>query len=220
MKVIIILSIATSVSLGSLEPEGYKPPHSAGQSDHYLPASLSSSSHRSILPNQGLTPESHYLPTSYQSPSQNNNQYTGGAVGAGVASGAGVIGVVGVVGASSAGGQPRQSNVLASGNINQPPGNYYPSSPIGYPDESFAGYDIHQPLAKYEFEYRVNDEYGNDYSHKESRNGDDSTQGVYTVLLPDGRKQIVHYTADQDGYKPKITYEESATGYGQGGYQY
>ncbi|XP_008548505.1 mucin-5AC [Microplitis demolitor] len=477
MKVIIILSIATSVTLGSLEPDGYKPPHSAGQSDHYLPASLSSSSHRSILPNQGLTPESHYLPTSYQSPSQNvlpnslylpssnirstaisslssaipnsrvgnsigvsgssrggpvvvampsmqylpshpsispqnpssssrqynalvhhpqnpatttttttttittnldhrisnpqgvtntahrptltslhmsnrnaaaisssqylpppplplslplplptsssssssssqtssstvsllptskhsdtfiqsipspssnylpsvagfkqnqyhgridqpsststvttstsssssasatssgisktyltpnklssslsgfsslsqNNQYTGGAVGAegaGEASGAGVIGVVGLVGASSADGQPRQSNVLASGNINQPPGNYYPSSPIGYPDESFAGYDIHQPLAKYEFEYRVNDEYGNDYSHKESRNGDDSTQGVYTVLLPDGRKQIVHYTADQDGYKPKITYEESAAGYGQGGYQY
>lgn len=57
------------------------------------------------------------------------------------------------------------------------------------------------------------DESGNDFGHKESRQGDLAT-GMYYVLLPDGRKQIVEYEADQDGYRPKISYEESS----QGGY--
>ncbi|CAD6244075.1 GSCOCG00013234001-RA-CDS [Cotesia congregata] len=206
MKVIIILSIATSVTLGSLEPAGYKPPlgsgspsgySTTGQSDRYLPPSLSSqlASHRSIS-NQGLTPESHYLPTSYQSPSQNSvpssnylasavvskqNQYHGRINQPSSTSAVAVPGSIGLsspppsssftssssssstsagiisnsyltpnklsssllsqnnkyTGTSTAiGGQPeRQSNILASGNINQPPGNYYS------PDETFSGYD-------------------------------------------------------------------------------
>ncbi|KAL1124585.1 hypothetical protein AAG570_001209 [Ranatra chinensis] len=35
----------------------------------------------------------------------------------------------------------------------------------------------------------------------------DYTQGSYNVVLPDGRKQIVDYEADSDGYKPKVRYE-------------
>ena len=56
----------------------------------------------------------------------------------------------------------------------------------------------------------MSDEFGNDYAHKETREGA-QTQGFYSVLLPDGRKQIVHYEANEDGFRPRITYEEAAT---------
>ncbi|XP_026744283.1 pro-resilin-like [Trichoplusia ni] len=70
--------------------------------------------------------------------------------------------------------------------------------------------------ANYNFEYMVKDDQsGNDFGHRESRQGD-RAEGQYYVLLPDGRKQTVQYEADQDGYKPKISYED--TGLGQGGY--
>lgn len=49
---------------------------------------------------------------------------------------------------------------------------------------------------------------GTQFSHQESRDGDVAT-GEYDVLLPDGRKQIVQYQADTEGYKPKISYEGS-----------
>lgn len=41
--------------------------------------------------------------------------------------------------------------------------------------------------------------------------------GAYYVLLPDGRTQHVEYVADQEGYKPMITYEDSQGGYARGG---
>lgn len=41
-------------------------------------------------------------------------------------------------------------------------------------------------------------------------------QGKYYVLLPDGRRQVVEYVADNDGYKPKISYEQVGGGYGGG----
>lgn len=49
---------------------------------------------------------------------------------------------------------------------------------------------------------------GLDFGHQESRDGDVAT-GEYNVLLPDGRKQVVQYEADSEGYKPKISYEGS-----------
>lgn len=58
---------------------------------------------------------------------------------------------------------------------------------------------------------------GNDFGHKESRQGD-LAQGTYYVVLPDGRKQVVQYEADQEGYKPKISYEEGAAP--KSGYSY
>lgn len=57
---------------------------------------------------------------------------------------------------------------------------------------------------------------GSEYSHTETRDGD-RAQGEFNVLLPDGRKQIVEYEADQDGFKPQIRYEGEANAQG-GGY--
>ncbi|XP_060808035.1 pro-resilin [Amyelois transitella] len=79
--------------------------------------------------------------------------------------------------------------------------------------------------ANYNFEYAVKDEpSGNDFGHRESRQGD-RAEGLYYVLLPDGRKQTVQYEADQNGYRPKISYEDVGVaggrgqGYQNGGYQ-
>ncbi|XP_068145552.1 pro-resilin [Drosophila tropicalis] len=70
--------------------------------------------------------------------------------------------------------------------------------------------------AKYEFKYDVQDyESGNDFGHMESRDGDLAI-GRYYVLLPDGRKQIVEYEADQNGYRPTIRYEQVGNGNGNG----
>lgn len=62
----------------------------------------------------------------------------------------------------------------------------------------------------YEFRYGVQDKYqGNDFGHEEQSNGD-SVTGRYYVLLPDGRRQVVSYTADhQRGYIATITYENA-----------
>lgn len=48
----------------------------------------------------------------------------------------------------------------------------------------------------FDFQYAVNDEeHGNDYSHNAISDGD-VTKGEYRIKLPDGRMQIVKYTAD------------------------
>ena len=63
----------------------------------------------------------------------------------------------------------------------------------------------------YSFEWAVKDEYsGNDYSHQQSSDGD-VTNGEYRVALPDGRLQIVTFTAnDNDGFNAQVTYEGEA----------
>lgn len=62
----------------------------------------------------------------------------------------------------------------------------------------------------------VNDiESGNDFGHKESRDGE-VTRGVYYVLLPDGRRQTVEYIADENGYRPVVTYMQEGNGAGNG----
>jgi collagen type III alpha len=74
-----------------------------------------------------------------------------------------------------------------------------------------------QEPAKYEFSYEVKDDQsGSTFGHTEMRDGQ-RAQGEFNVLLPDGRKQIVEYEADQDGFKPQIRYEgEANTGGGNG----
>ena len=47
------------------------------------------------------------------------------------------------------------------------------------------------------------------HSRSESRDGK-QIRGQYKVALPDGRTQIVDYTADETGFHPVITYEEPA----------
>ncbi|XP_052871968.1 pro-resilin [Anopheles cruzii] len=79
----------------------------------------------------------------------------------------------------------------------------------------------HEPGMPFDFQYNVNDiETQNDYSHKAVSDGD-VTRGEYRVQLPDGRTQIVRYTADwKNGYNAEVSYEGEAKypeGPGQGG---
>lgn len=50
---------------------------------------------------------------------------------------------------------------------------------------------------------------GNDYSHKQESDGK-TVKGEYKVLLPDGRNQIVTYTADDGGYNAQVKYDGEA----------
>ncbi|KZC08797.1 Pro-resilin [Dufourea novaeangliae] len=79
----------------------------------------------------------------------------------------------------------------------------------------------------YSFQYEVYDPpSGNDYSQRESSDGNVVT-GEYRVLLPDSRTQIVKYMADDaNGYTADVQYEGQAQfsrggvgGGGAGGYQ-
>ncbi|XP_039761427.1 pro-resilin-like [Pararge aegeria] len=107
-------------------------------------------------------------------------------------------------------GLGRDSQGSIGGNSFSQSRQYLPPGTNGYDDGSNG-----EP-ANYNFEYMVLDQYsGNDFGHRESRQGD-RAEGVYYVLLPDGRKQTVQYEADQGGYKPRITYED--TGRGANGY--
>lgn len=70
------------------------------------------------------------------------------------------------------------------------------------------GNDISEP-AKYDFSYDVSDgDLGVEFGQEESRDGED-INGSFHVLLPDGRRQRVQYTAGQSGYKPTISYENT-----------
>lgn len=60
--------------------------------------------------------------------------------------------------------------------------------------------------ANYEFGYRVKDMHaGNSFGHYENKKGG-KTKGQYHVLLPDGRLQMVKYTAGPGGYHAAISY--------------
>lgn len=63
----------------------------------------------------------------------------------------------------------------------------------------------HKPGNPFDFNYAVKDaSYGNDYSHNAISDGD-VTKGEYRVQLPDGRTQIVQYTADwATGFHAKV----------------
>ncbi|GBP72324.1 Pro-resilin [Eumeta japonica] len=100
----------------------------------------------------------------------------------------------------------------------------------------------HEPGMPFDFAYAVNED-GNDYSHNAKSDGD-VTIGQYRVALPDGRTQIVKYTADwRNGFnaedvdqinpviiallRPQVMYEGEArypdqpSGFGRGpGQQY
>ncbi|KAF4520731.1 hypothetical protein B566_EDAN004851 [Ephemera danica] len=112
------------------------------------------------------------------------------------------------------------------------PSNQYaaPSAPApvyGAPND-FAGYaasrnalaadDMSEP-ASYEYRYEVNDgSSGSEFGHQEQRDGD-VTHGEYRVLLPDGRTQVVKYEADENGFRPEITYieaDQQGAGYARG----
>ncbi|CAB3242568.1 unnamed protein product [Arctia plantaginis] len=63
----------------------------------------------------------------------------------------------------------------------------------------------------YAFSYTVKDhKTGDDFSHSQSSSGS-ATNGEYRVRLPDGRMQIVSYTADEGGYKADVRYDDIET---------
>ena len=99
-------------------------------------------------------------------------------------------------------------NVVANPTTAKKPSNsvYEPSY---YYKPSYA-----ETLKPYEYSYVVKDDYsGNDFEASESSDGN-LVQGYYAVLLPDGRRQRVEYTADhENGYKADVSYEGSASTY-------
>ncbi|XP_017799580.1 PREDICTED: probable serine/threonine-protein kinase clkA isoform X2 [Habropoda laboriosa] len=70
---------------------------------------------------------------------------------------------------------------------------------------------VDQPMS-YEFGYAVKDQAtGNDFGRRESSDGE-TVRGEYRVQLPDGRTQIVTYTADwRTGFHADVRYEGTAT---------
>lgn len=64
----------------------------------------------------------------------------------------------------------------------------------------------------YEFGYAVKDQAtGNDFGRRESSDGE-TVRGEYRVQLPDGRTQIVTYTADwRTGFHADVRYEGTPT---------
>lgn len=70
---------------------------------------------------------------------------------------------------------------------------------------------VHEPGMPFEFQYSVQDQpTAVDHSHKAVSDGD-VTRGEYRVSMPDGRTQVVRYTADwKNGYNAEVTYEGEA----------
>ena len=154
----------------------------------------------SYLPPNQQQPSSNYLPpsNSYQAPSNNYLPPNRGGGAGGPAAPQNSYGAPAVTSAIF----PKQGGGAGG----------YGGNQNGYGDDNGP--------AKYEFKYDVQDfESGNDFGHMESRDGDLAV-GRYYVLLPDGRKQIVDYEADQNGYRPTIRYEQvnGGQGAGRGGY--
>ncbi|NP_001166638.1 cuticular protein RR-2 motif 132 isoform X1 [Bombyx mori] len=72
-------------------------------------------------------------------------------------------------------------------------------------DENNSDYNHAQ---NYAFSYTVKDkDTGDDFSHSQHSRGA-ATNGEYRVRLPDGRMQIVSYTADENGYNAEVRYDD------------
>ncbi|XP_068210418.1 cuticle protein 8-like [Palaemon carinicauda] len=93
------------------------------------------------------------------------------------------------------------------------PSNLYEPPETQPASSEYSSEEINEP-AKYDFEFAVEDGYsGANFNHQEERE-EDNTQGSYSVLLPDGRRQTVKYHVDGDsGYVAEITYEGEAQYY-------
>merc|ERR1712106_141562 len=81
----------------------------------------------------------------------------------------------------------------------------------GPPPPSYPAPSYKEPGMPFDFAYAVKDDCkGVDFAHDESSDGH-VTSGSYRVALPDGRTQIVTFTADHDnGYVADVTYEGEA----------
>ncbi|KAK9510976.1 hypothetical protein O3M35_005638 [Rhynocoris fuscipes] len=205
----------------------------------YLPASSLSSglSSQYGAPSSGFgAPSSRYgapssrgfgISSQYGAPSLGRNQLGSFRSGLGLSNQYGVPGASGRYASgslpSSAYGAPSGAGIGGGYNAGGA-GGYNAGGARGYNAGGYGQGDDQSEPANYQFNYDVSaPEYGVEFGHGESRQGDDA-RGSYYVLLPDGRRQRVDYTADLDGYKPVVSYEDTGAAgrfgnnYG-GGYQ-
>ncbi|CAH2098651.1 unnamed protein product [Euphydryas editha] len=153
-----------------------------------------------------------YLPPS---PLNRNNNYPQGPAGfAGATQGTvAFTGTPQVIAARTLGQNGHRGNGFArSGHYDQGAQARF-NQPQGYDENSSAfarnAIDINSEPANYNFGYMVSDiNEGTDFGHHEERL-EERAQGQYHVVLPDGRKQTVNYEADERGFKPQISYQES-----------
>ncbi|CAL4062144.1 unnamed protein product [Meganyctiphanes norvegica] len=66
-------------------------------------------------------------------------------------------------------------------------------------------YGYSNPQGKYQFSYSVSAR-ETQFGHEETRNAGHAN-GTYYTLMPDGRRQVVTYYADESGFHPVIRYE-------------
>merc|ERR1712150_215166 len=87
----------------------------------------------------------------------------------------------------------------------------YVPAPIVKHDKAYSNPDLAE-LSPYTFNYAVADDYSKaNFNAAESDDGTGAREGSFSVALPDGRIQHVHYTTnDYDGYVAEVTYEGEA----------
>merc|ERR1711983_409450 len=87
----------------------------------------------------------------------------------------------------------------------------YIPAPVVKHDKAYRNPDLAE-LSPYTFNYAVADDYSKaNFNAAESDDGTGAREGSYSVALPDGRIQHVHYTTnDYDGYVAEVTYEGEA----------
>lgn len=85
----------------------------------------------------------------------------------------------------------------------------FPANP--YQPAPHGGYKEESPKP-FSYQYGVADQYsGTNFQKNENQNDYGVVEGSYTVLLPDGRKQIVSYHADHEGgFIADVKYEGQA----------
>merc|ERR1711963_1294536 len=87
-----------------------------------------------------------------------------------------------------------------------------PTAPVYAPAPAYAPVEPTYPdeAPVYQYTYAVKDDYSfSNFNAHEERDGY-NTAGGYTVALPDGRTQIVTYTATKEGYIADVRYEGEA----------
>merc|ERR1712025_1312598 len=88
-----------------------------------------------------------------------------------------------------------------------PPPPAYAPAPYHPPAKGYAPEKL--PPQPFAYQYGVADDYsGANYEKAETQGADGNLQGSYRVNLPDGRVQIVTYTADHtNGFVADVKYE-------------
>ncbi|CAL4084845.1 unnamed protein product, partial [Meganyctiphanes norvegica] len=95
-----------------------------------------------------------------------------------------------------------------------PPRPYTQPPPSYQPEPYHAPANYEEPGMPYALAYDVNDQYsGNVFGAAVNSDGK-LTTGSYSVILPDGRKQLVTFTSDDyQGYVANVQYEGTAAPY-------